>query len=114
MANISVPIGNQRLRFVARDPEDPRGALLYWLGATEPVQAANFFELTQRFSPLIQVVFPDERPGAFVNLRAVRRVLRQGSLDCLYFLDGSRLDVWSGANCTDLCNLHLSRRHVCR
>jgi hypothetical protein len=114
MQTINASPSNRGLRYVARDPQDTRTALLYWLGAALPARAANFSEVTQRLSPLMQVVFPDERPGVFVNQLAVREVLRNGSLERLIFLDGSWLDVWSGGSCTDLCNLHSSRRHICR
>lgn len=46
------------LRFVARDVDDPRAALLYWLGCDEPSREGSLFDATQRFSPLMQVVFP--------------------------------------------------------
>jgi hypothetical protein len=114
MKTINTSPTNRGLRYVARDPEDTRTALLYWVGTALPARAANFAEVTQRLSPLMQVVFPDERPGVFVNPLAVRQVIRNGSLERLIFVDGSWLDVWSGGSCTDLCSLHASRRHRCR
>ncbi|HKR47906.1 MAG TPA: hypothetical protein VJU59_50975 [Paraburkholderia sp.] len=101
------------LRFVARDSGDPKAALLYWLGVAEPSRELSFVEVTQRFSPLMQVVFPDERPGAFVNREAVRDVLRSGHIERLVFLDGSWLNVWNDSECADICNLDSSGRHIC-
>ena len=74
MKTINTSPTNRGLRYVARDPEDTRTALLYWLGTALPARAANFSEVTQRLSPLMQVVFLDERPGVFVNPLAVRQV----------------------------------------
>ena len=70
-------------------------------------------EITGRFGPLMQVVFPDDRPGAFVNRSALLVIQRFGTIDRLVFLDGSWLDVWNDRNCADICNLYSSRRHTC-
>lgn len=101
------------LRFVARDATNPKAALLYWMGVPEPTSDASFHEVTERFAPLMQVVFPDERPGAFVNRNAVRAVLRTAMTKRLVFLDGSSLDVWNDRHCADICNLHSCWRHTC-
>ncbi|HKU01046.1 MAG TPA: hypothetical protein VJS30_31595 [Paraburkholderia sp.] len=107
-------IAGKTLRFVIRDPANPAAALLYWLGMREPSQDASFVEVTRRYGPLMQVVFADERPGAFVNRKAVREVVESGAIDRLVFSDDSWLDVWSDSCCSDLCNLHACRRHTCR
>lgn len=100
------------LRFVARDPDNPCAALLLWLGVAEPSRAASFFEATQRFSPLMQVVLPDEQPGVFVNPFAIRTVLPAGSIKRLIFLDDSWLEIRYSGNCDDLCNLHPTWTHM--
>lgn len=107
-------IAGKTLRFVIRDPASPTAALLYWLGVREPSRDASFVEVTRRYGPLMQVVFADERPGAFVNREAVREVAESGAIDRLIFSDDSWLDVWSDSHCSDLCNLHSCRRHTCR
>jgi hypothetical protein len=112
MKTINTSPTNRGLRYVARDPEDTRTALLYWLGTALPARAANFSEVTQRLSPLMQVVFPDERPGVFVTTCGASSDT-QREPRTPYFRGGSWLDVWSGGGCTDLCNLHASRRHKC-
>jgi hypothetical protein len=101
------------LRFVVRDAANPTAALLYWLGATEPSTSASFAEVIRRFAPLMQVVFAEERPGAFVNQDAVREVRRSGTGTRLIFLDESWLDVWDDSHCSDICNLYFFRRQPC-
>lgn len=101
------------LRFVVRDPAVPAAALLYWLGIPEPSQDVSFSEVTQRFSSLMQVVFADERSGAFVNREVVREVVQSGVIDRLVFFDDSWLDVWNDSHCADICNLYSCRRHTC-
>lgn len=101
------------LRFVARDATDPKAALLYWLDIPEPSREVSFYDVTQRYSPLTQVVFSDERPGAFVNENAVRTIVRAALTERLVFLDESWLDVWNDRNCADICNLHSCWRHTC-
>jgi len=105
--------GERTLRFIARKPGSPTAALVYWLGVTEPSSEASVTEITRRFAPLMQVTFPDDRPGAFVNRRALLTTQQLGSIDRLVFLDGSTLDVWNDRACADLCNLYSSRRHTC-
>lgn len=102
------------LRFVARDADDPRAALLHWLGVAEPSRETSFFRVTQRFSALMQVVLPDERPGVFVNRLAIRTVLPAGCIKRLIFLDDSWLEIRYSGNCGDLCNLHPAWTHACR
>ncbi|WP_168787786.1 hypothetical protein [Paraburkholderia aromaticivorans] len=102
------------LRFVARDVDDPRAALLYWLGVAEPSRETSFFRTTQRFRLLMQVVLPDERPGVFVNRFAIRAALPAGSIKRLIFLDDSWLEVRYSGNCDDLCNLYPAWTHTCR
>jgi hypothetical protein len=101
------------LRFIVRDAVDQRAALLYWLGAAEPSTNASFAEVTQRFAPLMQVVFAEERPGAFVNPDAVREMHRSGTATRLIFLDESWLDIWDDSRCSDICNLFSRRRQSC-
>jgi len=101
------------LRFIVRDAVDQRAALLYWLGAAEPSTNASFAEVTQRFAPLMQVVFAQERPGAFVNRDAVREAQRSGTATRLVFLDESWLDIWDDSHCADICNLFSCRRQSC-
>jgi hypothetical protein len=101
------------LRFIVRDAVDQRAALLYWLGAAEPSTNASFAEVTQRFAPLMQVVFAQERPGAFVNRDAVREAHRSGTTTRLVFLDESWLDIWDDSHCADICNLFSCRRQSC-
>lgn len=102
------------LRFVIRDPANPAAALLYWLGTPEPSREASFIDATRRFGPLMQVVFADERPGAFVNGHAVRQVIGFGVIDRLVFNDRSWLDIWNDSRCSDLCNLLACRQHTCQ
>jgi len=101
------------LRFIVRDAVDQRAALLYWLDAAEPSTNASFAEVTQRFAPLMQVVFAQERPGAFVNRDAVREAHRSGTATRLVFLDESWLDIWDDSHCADICNLFSCRRQSC-
>jgi hypothetical protein len=101
------------LRFIVRDAVDQRAALLYWLGAAEPSTNASFAEVTQRFAPLMQVVFAQERPGAFVNRDAVREAHRSGTATRIVFLDESWLDIWDDSHCADICNLFSCRRQSC-
>jgi hypothetical protein len=101
------------LRFIARDATNSTAALLYWLGADKPSTDASFAEVTQRFAPLMQVVFAEERPGAFVNRYAVREAHRSGTATRLIFLDGSWLDVWDDSHCSDICNLYSCWRQSC-
>ncbi|AXF05768.1 hypothetical protein CUJ88_45920 (plasmid) [Paraburkholderia hospita] len=113
MQTISRCRSDGTLRFVVRNPSVPTAALLYWLGMPEPSQDASFREATQRLSPLMQVVFADERPGAFVNRKVVREVIQSGVVDRLVFFDDSWLDVWNDSHCADICNLYSCRRHTC-
>lgn len=101
------------LRFIVRDAASPTAALLYWLGADKPSTDASFAEVTQRFAPLMQVVFAEERPGAFVNPDAVREAQRLGAATRLIFHDESWLDIWDDSHCSDICNLYSYRRHSC-
>ena len=101
------------LRFVARKAGSPRAALVYWLDVLEPSIEASVTEVIQRLGPLMQVVFPDDRPGAFVNRSALLDIQHLGIIDRLVFLDGSWLDVWNDRDCIDICNLYSSRRHTC-
>ncbi|HEY3537949.1 MAG TPA: hypothetical protein VGL01_11030 [Trinickia sp.] len=105
--------GEKTVRFIARKPGSPTAALVYWLDGTEPSSEVSFTEVTQRFAPLTQVVFPDDRPGAFVNRSALLAIQHLGTIDRLVFLDGSSLDIWNDRDCADICNLHSSRRHTC-
>jgi hypothetical protein len=113
MHTISRCRSDAALRFVVRHPSVKTAALLHWLGMPEPTQDASFREVTQRFSPLMQVVFADERPGAFVNRKVVREVIQSGVIDRLVFFDDSWLDVWNDSHCADICNLYSCRRHTC-
>ena len=101
------------LRFVLRDAANPTAALLYWLGAAKPSTNASFAEVVQRFAPLMQVIFAEERPGAFVNRDAVREAHRSGTATRLIFLDESWLDIWDDSHCSDICNLYSCRRQSC-
>ncbi|AUT70733.1 MULTISPECIES: hypothetical protein [Paraburkholderia] len=101
------------LRFVLRDAGNPTAALLYWLGAAKPSTYASFAEVTRRLAPLMQVVFSDERPGAFVNRDVVRRVHRSGTATRLIFQDESWLEIWDDSRCSDICNLYSCRRQSC-
>ena len=101
------------LRFILRDTANPTAALLYWLGAARPSTEASFAEVTRRFAPLMQVVFADERPGAFVNPDAVREAHQSGVATRLIFLDESWLDIWNDSHCSDICNLYPCRRQSC-
>ncbi|MGF6935724.1 hypothetical protein OKW41_004886 [Paraburkholderia sp. UCT70] len=105
--------GEKTLRFIARKAGSPTAALVYWLDVTEPSSEASFTEITRRFAPLMQVVFPDDRPGAFVNRSALLDIQHLGTIDRLIFLDGLWLDVWNDRDCADICNLYFSRRHTC-
>lgn len=105
--------GEKTLRFVARKAGSPTAALVYWLGVTEPSGDASVTEIVERLGPLMQVVFPDDRPGAFVNRSALLEIRQFGTIDGLIFLDGSWLDVWNDRDCADICNLYSSRRHTC-
>ena len=105
--------GEKTLRFVARKAGSPTAALVYWLDVTEPSNEASVAEITGRFAPLMQVVFPDDRPGAFVNRNALLGIRPLGTIDRLVFLDGSWLDVWNDRDCADICNLYSSRKHTC-
>jgi hypothetical protein len=101
------------LRFILRDAANPTAALLYWLGVAKPSTDASFAEITQRFAPLMQVVFVEERPGAFVNRGAVREAHHSGAATRLIFLDESWLDIWDDSHCSDICNLYSCRRLSC-
>lgn len=101
------------LRFILRDPANPTAALLYWLGAANPSTHASFAEVAQCFAPLMQVVFAEERPGAFVNQEAVREAHRSGTATRLIFLDGSWLDILDDSHCSDICNLYSCRTQSC-
>jgi len=101
------------LRFILRDAANPTAALLYWLGAAKPSTNASFAEVAQRFAPLMQVVFAEERPGAFVNRNAVREAHRSGTATRLIFFDESWLDIWDDSHCSDICNLYSYRRQSC-
>jgi hypothetical protein len=105
--------GEKTLRFIARKQGSPTAALVYWLGVTEPSSEASVTEMTQRFAPLMQVIFPDDRPGAFVNRSALLGIQQLGTIDRLVFLDGSTLDVWNDRDCADICNLYPGGRHGC-
>jgi hypothetical protein len=110
---IDEPPREKTLRFIAREPGSSTAALAYWLGVTEPSSEASLTELTRRFAPLMQVVFPDDRPGAFVNRSALLAIHQLGTIDRLVFVDGSSLDVWNDRACADICNLHSSLTHSC-
>ena len=109
----SAPPVERSLRFIVRDASSPTAALLYWLGADQPSTNPSFVEATQRFAPLMQVVFPEERPGAFVNRDAVREAQRLGAATRLIFHDESWLDILDDSHCSDICNLYSCRRHAC-
>lgn len=101
------------LRFIARKAGSPTAALLYWLDVAEPSSEVSVTEISQRFAPLMQVVFPDDRPGAFVNRSAPLGIQELRTINRLIFLDGSWLDVWNDRYCADICNLFSNRRHTC-
>ena len=101
------------LRFIVRDKADRTAALLYWLGDARPSTEASFADATQRFAPLMQVVFADERPGAFINRDAIREVRQSGAATRLIFFDESWLDIWDDSHCSDICNLYSCRRQSC-
>jgi len=101
------------LRFVLRDAGNPTAALLYWLDAAKPTTYVSFAEVTRRMAPLMQVVFSDERPGAFVNRDVVRCVHQSSAATRLIFLDGSWLEIWDDSQCSDICNLYSCRRQSC-
>src|SRR5260370_38665333 len=61
----------QRLRFLARDAQNPCAAIVYWLGATKPSRQPSFFVAMKKFGGLMQLFLPDERLGVFVNRDAV-------------------------------------------
>jgi hypothetical protein len=107
--NTAPPV-TRALRFILRDAAAPTAALLYWLGAAKPSTNASFAEVNQRFAPLMQVVFAEERPGAFVNRDAVREAHCLGTATRLFLVDGSWLDIWDDSHCSDICNLHACRR----
>lgn len=90
-------------RFIARDSSNPAAALVYWLGVSEPSREDSFFEAIQKFGPLMQLVLPDDRPGVFVNRRAVHIVHSGGIVKRLVFKDLSSLDVRYDGPCSDLC-----------
>ncbi|SDH26202.1 hypothetical protein SAMN04487926_103124 [Paraburkholderia steynii] len=90
---------------VARDAKHPSAALVYWLGITEPSHEANFFEATQHFGSLMQLVLPDERPGVFVSRSAVHTVQDYGVVKRLVFKDKSSLEVRYSGPCSDLCDV---------
>jgi hypothetical protein len=97
-------VGQRKLRMVARDAKHPGAALVYWLGIAEPSHEANFFEATQKFGSLMQLVLPDERPGVFVNRSAVLAVHDYGVVKRLVFKDRSSLKVRYNGPCSDLCD----------
>lgn len=74
--------------FLARDSRNPGGALVYWLGVTEPSREPYFFDAMQQFGPLMQLVLPDERPGVFAKRSAVSSVQDCGVVKRLVFKDG--------------------------
>ncbi|CAN7732289.1 hypothetical protein LJR267_009240 [Paraburkholderia hospita] len=92
------------LRFLARDTQDPGAALVYWMEIAEPSCEANFFEATQKFGSLMQLVLPDERPGVFVNRSAVHTVQDCGVVKRIVFKDKSSLEVRYSGSCSDLCD----------
>jgi hypothetical protein len=94
----------QGLRFLARDAQNPRAAVVYWLGATEPSRESSFFDAMQKFGALMQLVLADERPGVFVKRDAVQSVTDFGTVKRLVFRDGSSLDVRYAGPCNDLCD----------
>ncbi|MFB9128561.1 hypothetical protein E2553_24900 [Paraburkholderia dipogonis] len=95
-------VTEKTLRFLARDSQNPAGALVYWLGVTEPSRAPRFFEAMQKFGQLMQLVLPDERPGVFVKRSAVKLAQDYGDVKRLVFKDGSSLDVRYAGPCSDL------------
>jgi hypothetical protein len=113
MKRFHTPPSSRGLRFIVRDAVNPRAALLYWLDAEKPSSHASFSEVTQSFAPLMQVVFAEERPGAFVNRFAVREVRRSGTTMRLIFHDESWLDIWDDSRCSDICNVFPCRRQSC-
>ncbi|SIT38132.1 conserved hypothetical protein [Paraburkholderia piptadeniae] len=97
-------LGRKTLRMLARDAKHPGAALVYWLGIAEPSHEANFFEATQKFGSLMQLVLPDERPGVFVNRSAVLAVQDFGVVKRLVFKDKSSLEVRYNGPSRDLCD----------
>jgi hypothetical protein len=93
---------NPTLRFLARDSRDHVIALVYWLGTTSPSREPSFYDAMQKFSPLMQLILPDERPGVFVNRSAVLRAQDLGLVKRLVFKDWSSLDVRYTGPCRDL------------
>jgi hypothetical protein len=92
----------QSLRFLARDSRNPSAALIYWLGVSEPSREPCFFDVMQKFGPLLQLVLPDERPGVFEKRDAIQVVRDCGVVKRLVFKDGSSLDVRYAGPCSDL------------
>jgi hypothetical protein len=90
------------LRFLARDSKDHVIALVYWLGVTIPSREPSFYDAMQKFSPLMQLILPDECPGVFVNRGAVHRAHDMGVVKRLVFKDWSSLDVRYAGPCSDL------------
>jgi len=56
----------------------------------------------QKFSPLMQLILPNERPGVFVNRGAVHIALDCGIVKRLVFKDRSCLDVRYAGPSSDL------------
>jgi hypothetical protein len=77
-------------------------ALVYWLGVTSPSREPSFYDAMQNFSPLMQLILPDERPGVFVNRSAVHYAQDFGLAKRLVFKDWSSLDVRYVGPCRDL------------
>ncbi|WP_201762792.1 hypothetical protein [Paraburkholderia hospita] len=104
------------LRFLARDARNPWAALVYWLETTEPSRESSFFDATQKFGTLMQLVLPDERPGVFVKRDAVQSVTDFGTVKRLVFKDGSALDVRYAGPRSDLYDEATSQPHdhVCQ
>ncbi|MGF6903610.1 hypothetical protein [Paraburkholderia phytofirmans] len=100
----SYVLGQETLRFLARDARNSGAALVYWEGVTEPSREPSFFDAMQKFGPLMQLVLPDERPGVFVKRSAVHTVQDCGVVKRLVFKDGSSLDVRYAGPCSDLYN----------
>lgn len=90
------------VRFLARDSKNHVAALVYWLGIAEPSRESSFFAAMQKFSPLMQLILPDERPGVFVNRSAVHIALDCGIVKRIVFKDRSSLDVRYNGPCSDL------------
>jgi hypothetical protein len=90
------------VRFLARDSSNHVAALVYWLGVAQPSREPSFFAAIQKFSPLMQLILPDERPGVFVNRGAVHIAHDCGIVKRLVFKDRSSLDVRYAGPCSDL------------